>query len=90
MSGWGGSINFFRGFWNSGTSGMPITQDAFQKTTAGSDFYFIVLTDDASEMLYGTFLGGNQSSVHVDGGTSRFDKGRNCLPLRVWWLWKWF
>jgi hypothetical protein len=75
MSGWGGSINFFRGFWNSGTSGMPITQDAFQKTTAGSDFYFIVLTDDASEMLYGTFLGGNQSSVHVDGGTSRFDKG---------------
>jgi len=75
MSGWGGSINFFRGFWNSGTSGMPITQDAFQKTTAGSDFYFIVLTSDASEMLYGTFLGGNQSSVHVDGGTSRFDKG---------------
>lgn len=75
MSGWGGSINFSRGFWNSGTTGMPITPDAFQKTTAGSDFYFIVLTDDASEMLYGTFLGGNQSSVHVDGGTSRFDKG---------------
>lgn len=75
MSGWGGSINFSRGFWDSGTSGMPITPDAFQKTTAGSDFYFIVLTDDASEMLYGTFLGGNQSPVHVDGGTSRFDKG---------------
>jgi hypothetical protein len=75
MSGWGGAINFSRGFWNSGTVGMPITQDAFQKTTAGSDFYFIVLTADASKMLYGTFLGGNQSSVHVDGGTSRFDKG---------------
>lgn len=75
MSGWGGAINFSRGFWSSGTNGMPITQDAFQKTTAGSDFYFIVLTDDASEMLYGTFLGGNQSPVHVDGGTSRFDKG---------------
>ncbi|MBX2896231.1 MAG: gliding motility-associated C-terminal domain-containing protein [Cyclobacteriaceae bacterium] len=75
MSGWGGAINTSRGFWNSGTAGMPITSDAFQKTTAGSDFYFIVLTDDASEMLYGTFLGGNQSPVHVDGGTSRFDKG---------------
>ncbi|MCW5912332.1 MAG: gliding motility-associated C-terminal domain-containing protein [Cyclobacteriaceae bacterium] len=75
MSGWGGAINISRGFWNSGTSGMPITSDAYQKTTAGSDFYFIVLTDDASEMLYGTFLGGNQSPVHVDGGTSRFDKG---------------
>lgn len=72
LSGWGGALN--ASFWNSGTSGMPITQDAFQKTTAGSDFYFIVLTSDATEMLYGTFLGGNQSSVHVDGGTSRFDK----------------
>lgn len=75
MSGWGGAINASRGFWISGTSGMPITPDAYQKTTAGSDFYFIVLTNDASEMLYATFLGGNQSPVHVDGGTSRFDKG---------------
>lgn len=75
MSGWGGAINASRGFWISGTSGMPVTPDAYQKTTAGSDFYFIVLTNDASEMLYATFLGGNQSPVHVDGGTSRFDKG---------------
>jgi hypothetical protein len=75
MSGWGGLINFSRGFWNSSTLGMPVTADAYQKTTAGSDFYFIVLTDDASELLYATFLGGNQSPTHVDGGTSRFDKG---------------
>ncbi len=75
MSGWGGLINISRGFWNSNTFGMPVTADAFQKTTAGSDFYFIVLTDDASELLYATFLGGNQSPTHVDGGTSRFDKG---------------
>ncbi|MBX2898685.1 MAG: gliding motility-associated C-terminal domain-containing protein [Cyclobacteriaceae bacterium] len=75
LSGWGGAINQIRGFWNSGTNGMPITSDAYQKTTAGSDFYFIVLTADASELLYATFLGGNQSPVHVDGGTSRFDKG---------------
>jgi hypothetical protein len=75
MSGWGGLINSSRGFWNSGTQGMPVTADAIQKTTAGSDFYFIVLTDDASELLYATFLGGTQSPTHVDGGTSRFDKG---------------
>jgi len=75
MSGWGGLINISRGFWNSDTQGMPVTSDAYQKTTAGSDFYFIVLTDDASELLYATFLGGSQSPTHVDGGTSRFDKG---------------
>ncbi|MFN4957981.1 MAG: hypothetical protein ACK5ZY_11920, partial [Cyclobacteriaceae bacterium] len=28
-----------------------------------------------SQFLYGTFLGGSQSKTHVDGGTSRFDKG---------------
>ncbi len=75
MSGWGGEINSGRGFWNSDTQGMPVTGDAFQKTSAGSDFYFIVLTDDATELLYATFLGGNTSPTHVDGGTSRFDKG---------------
>lgn len=75
MSGWGGAINISRGFWNSGTVGMPTTSNAFQETTAGSDFYFIVLTADASKLLYATFLGGNQSPIHVDGGTSRFDKG---------------
>jgi len=74
MSGWGGNINISRGFWQSTTLGMPTTPDALQRTTRGSDFYFIVLTDDATELLYATFLGGNQSSIHVDGGTSRFDK----------------
>jgi CHU_C Type IX secretion signal domain/PKD domain len=75
VGGWGGLINVSRGFWNSSTFGMPVTADAYQKTTRGSDFYFIVLTDDASELLYATYLGGNQSPTHVDGGTSRFDKG---------------
>lgn len=74
MSGWGGLINGGLGYWNSSTSGMPVTNDALQKTTSGSDFYFIVLTADASELLYATFLGGNISRTHVDGGTSRFDK----------------
>lgn len=74
LSGWGGQINNRLGFWNSSTFGMPVTQDAIQKTTSGSDFYFIVLSSDASKLLYATFLGGTQSRTHVDGGTSRFDK----------------
>ncbi len=74
MAGWGGAINARSGFWQSNTVGMPITGDAYQKTTSGSDFYFMVLTDDGSQFLYGTYLGGTQSRTHVDGGTSRFDK----------------
>ena len=74
LSGWGGLLNSLQGFWPSSTLGMPVTSDAFQKTTSGSDFYFIVLTNDASRLLYSTYLGGTQSRTHVDGGTSRFDK----------------
>ena len=75
MSGWGGLINSASGFWQSSTQGLRVSSDAIQETTSGSDFYFIVLTDDATEFLYGTYLGGQQSRTHVDGGTSRFDKG---------------
>ncbi|MDL5045689.1 gliding motility-associated C-terminal domain-containing protein [Oscillatoria amoena NRMC-F 0135] len=76
MSGWGGQINISRGYWpaTSRTTGMPVTPDALQSATFGSDFYFIVLTEDASELLYATFLGGPVTATHVDGGTSRFDK----------------
>lgn len=75
IAGWGGHINIASGFWQNNTLGMPITADAFQSTSSGSDFYFMVLTDDATQFLYGTYLGGNRSRTHVDGGTSRFDKG---------------
>lgn len=75
MAGWGGMVNSENDFWDSSTHGMPVTSDAIQKTTSGSDFYFIVLTDDATRLLYATYLGGSQSRTHVDGGTSRFDKG---------------
>lgn len=74
VAGWGGSTNSSQGFWQSNTRNMPITPDALQSTTQGNDFYFLVLTADASEMLYATYLGGNQTATHVDGGTSRFDK----------------
>ncbi len=74
MAGWGGVVNSGIGFWPSTTFGMPITNDAFQKTTSGSDFYFMVLNGDATQLVYSTYLGGGSSKTHVDGGTSRFDK----------------
>ncbi len=81
ISGWGSpelSTNrgdfFGKDYVNTNTTGMPITPDAVQLNTAGSDFYLAVFTDDMSELLYGTFYGSSSSFVHVDGGTSRFDK----------------
>ena len=75
MSGWAGAaLNNGIGGWQTSSFGLQVSADAFQKTTSGNDFYFIVLYDDAQRFLYGTFLGGNQSFTHVDGGTSRFDK----------------
>jgi hypothetical protein len=74
LAGWGGLVNSSRFGWDSDTRGLPISADAFQKNTQGSDFYFMVLNEEATQFLYGTYLGGTSSSVHVDGGTSRFDK----------------
>ncbi len=75
VSGWGGRLSpafpASIGF----VTGMPITTDAAQSTTDGSDFYFIVLAKDIASLKYGTFMGqNNPNGEHVDGGTSRFDK----------------
>ena len=72
LSGWGShQLNGF-----GGTSGLPVTDNAFQTTTDGSDFYFMAISDDANNLIYATYFGGAASSAreHVDGGTSRFDK----------------
>ncbi len=74
FAGWGGTVNHFVLADNSTTLGLPVTTDAFQSTTDGSDFYLMVLQAEAVSLSYATFFGGNQSSEHVDGGTSRFDK----------------
>ena len=77
LSGWGGFINSIAPKYNGGnTMGMPVTEDAFQKVTDGSDFYLMVLESNAKRLLYSTFLGSlnTGSGEHVDGGTSRFDK----------------
>jgi len=76
LAGWGGSINNLSILNNNAgyTNNMPITADAFQNSTDGSDFYIMVLEDDASGIVYGSYFGGAVSSEHVDGGTSRFDR----------------
>ncbi len=83
LSGWGGQENGLitynpfpipSGFVGGNTTGMPVTSDAFQSATDGSDFYIMVLSKDAASLLYATFFGGIGIPEHVDGGTSRFDK----------------
>ncbi|MFN3874435.1 MAG: PKD domain-containing protein, partial [Flavobacteriales bacterium] len=73
LSGWAGSTNNNAGNTQSTTNGCPVTPDAYQPTTTGSDVYLMVLQPDASGLAYATFFGGS-SAEHVDGGTSRFDK----------------
>ena len=76
---WGGETNSFgNGLTNFNykysTANLPTTSNALQSTTDNSDFYLFVLKKDAKSLFYGSYLGGNQSGDHVDGGTSRFDK----------------
>jgi gliding motility-associated-like protein len=73
VSGWGGVVD--SQFPSTGTNGLPITSDAIQSTTDGSDFYFFVLKKNATSQLFGSYWGQNGGLTdHVDGGTSRFDK----------------
>ncbi|CAN5345639.1 hypothetical protein BH23BAC1_BH23BAC1_44730 [soil metagenome] len=81
ISGWGGIINapvdfngVSTGYLGGDTYNLPVTEDAFQKTTDGTDFYLMVLAKDASSLLYGSYFGGDGIREHVDGGTSRFNK----------------
>lgn len=81
VSGWGGRVlsgGTLPGFPTAGTQGLTITPDAIQAQTDGKDFYFFVLEKDATRQLFGSFFGqqdapGQNSTDHVDGGTSRFD-----------------
>jgi gliding motility-associated-like protein len=69
VSGWGANI-----LQSVPISGMPISPNAFQSTTTGFDFYLMVVQNDFSGLLYGSYIGGALAHEHVDGGTSRFDK----------------
>lgn len=69
ISGWGGHLIYGPALMN-----MPVTTGAFQTTAAnGYDFYLMVLSANATSLLYGSYFGGSCSPEHVDGGTSRFD-----------------
>ena len=75
VSGWGGGVDVEEHFPNSGTKGLSVTPDAYQKTTDNSDMYFFVLEKNAQSQLYGSFFGqAGGFGEHVDGGTSRFDR----------------
>ena len=74
LSGWGGSTNTNSNPDTDNVFGMETTDDAYQDTTNGSDFYLLVMESDASDLVYASFFGGNQSNEHVDGGTSRFNR----------------
>lgn len=68
VCGWGGTVNF-----QGNTNNLPLTNDAFQSTTDGSDIYLMVLAPNAAALEYATYFGGATSAEHVDGGTSRFN-----------------
>ena len=78
LSGWGGASNQIAPVGGS-TVNLPLTQDAVQTETDGSDFYIAVFNNNLSNLLYGTYLGGPFSNDHVDGGTSRFDPRRGFI-----------
>lgn len=74
VSGWGGGI---AGSLHqlSPVQNMPITSDAYQPSSGdGYNFYLIVLSASAEDLVYASYLGGDSAREHVDGGTSRFDE----------------
>lgn len=68
VSGWGGALNGQFG----DTNNMPITADAYQSVSDGSDFYVAVFDEFMSDIIFASYIGSLSISEHVDGGTSRF------------------
>lgn len=71
VSGWGGAINQGANHNQGWTNNLPLTPDAYQSTTDGSDFYYMILDASWKGLAYATYFGGSNDD-HVDGGTSRF------------------
>jgi len=78
IAGWGGDVNIQTSYNTaSSTAGLPVTDDAIQTVTTGSNFYIAILEEGARSLLYATYFGSENRQAegdHVDGGTSRFDK----------------
>ena len=60
LSGWGSSING-----QLSTLNLPTSDSAYQITTDGNDFYFMVISEGMDNVDYATFFGGNVSREHV-------------------------
>lgn len=81
ISGWGGDLGI-PGVTSGLCTGMETTPGAYQTTTDGRDFYFIVFGAGLTTLRYATYYGRYSVGAtysgfygeHVDGGTSRFDK----------------
>jgi hypothetical protein len=86
VCGWGGMVNgrsepFFAAAYpyqdaNGTTTGLPVTADAAQQATDGSDFYLAQFSAGLTSLAYATYYGNVDPSTegeHVDGGTARFD-----------------
>ncbi|MCU0421690.1 MAG: PKD domain-containing protein [Bacteroidia bacterium] len=78
---WGGAVNFQSRYrllnpatFSSTTNNLPLSADAYQSNTDGSDFWLFVLSPSADSLSYATYFGEINDADHVDGGTSRFDK----------------
>ncbi len=67
VSGWGANI-----LQTNPLNGMPVSNGS--PPPNGFDFHLFVLDKAFSKMVFGSYIGGNESEEHVDGGTSRFDK----------------
>lgn len=78
LAGWGGGSNRdqtgTKTYVEGTTFDMPITENATQSTTDGSDFYLMALRKDAERVLFASYFGDAGTNEHIDGGTSRFDK----------------
>ena len=62
-------------YWEINLKGLPVTVDALRSETPdGNDFYSVVFSKGAKEVLYGSYYGGEYLQDHTDGGTSRYDK----------------
>ena len=61
---------------NGTTDGLPVTSNAAQSATDGSDFYLAQFSAGLTRLDYATYYGDTTPGTegeHVDGGTSRFD-----------------
>ncbi len=81
LSGWGGMVYSGWPWFSTNMLNMPVTADAVQPTTDGTDFYIAVFRKNMSQLAYATYYGGygpqDVAPEHVDGGTSRFDPNGN-------------